>query len=152
MRHRVLNARRQGGATVVEFALVLLVFLTFFLGILDLARLLFTWNASSQATHLGARYAAVCDDGSRKAQVLAKVQQVVPQIQDIRIQWSPAGCAPGSCTGVQVQVSSLQFQWISPLVGSTSLSPLDIAPLASYLPREAMRQDTHSDALCTDSL
>lgn len=151
MRQPVLKARRQTGATVVEFALVLLVFLTFFLGILDMARLLFTWNASSEATRLGARYAAICDDGNRKALVLAKVQQVLPQIQDIRIQWSPAGCSASSCTGVQVQVSRLDFQWISPVAGAAALAPLGIAPPASYLPREAMRQDPHSDALCSAS-
>ena len=34
---------KQSGSTVVEFALVLIVFLMFFLGITDFARMLFTW-------------------------------------------------------------------------------------------------------------
>ena len=41
---------RQTGATIVEFSLVLMLFLTLFLGILDFARMLWTWNAANEAT------------------------------------------------------------------------------------------------------
>ena len=83
---------RQSGATAVEFALVLLIFLTFLLGILDFGRMLFTWNAATEATRAGARYAVVCDDTTQSAQVLAKMQGMLPQIQTINLAWSPAGC------------------------------------------------------------
>ena len=56
------GAQRQAGATIIEFSLVLIVFLTFFLGILDLSRMLFSWGAANEATRAGARYAVVCDD------------------------------------------------------------------------------------------
>ena len=57
---------RQAGSTAVEFALVLLVFLTFLLGITDFSRMLYTWNAATEATRAGARYAVVCDDTATK--------------------------------------------------------------------------------------
>ena len=55
---------RQAGATRVEFALVLLIFLAFMLGVVDFSRLLFTWNAAAEVTRAGARYAVVCNDGN----------------------------------------------------------------------------------------
>ena len=58
---------RQSGATTVEFALVLIIFLTFLLAITDFSRMLFTWNAANEATRAGARYAVVCDDTANKA-------------------------------------------------------------------------------------
>ena len=67
---------RQSGATAVEFALVLLIFLTFLLAITDFSRMLYTWNAASEATRAGARYAVVCDNTGNKAQVLAKMQSI----------------------------------------------------------------------------
>ena len=39
-------SRRQIGATTVEFALALLLFFTFLLGIMDFARMLFIWSAA----------------------------------------------------------------------------------------------------------
>ena len=52
--------RRQQGITSVEFAVVgLLVMITLF-GVLEVGRLLFVFNALSEATRRGARVAAVC--------------------------------------------------------------------------------------------
>jgi Flp pilus assembly protein TadG len=59
-------SKKQSGATAVEFALVLIVFLTFFLGITDFARMLFTWGAANEASRNGARFAAICDDTANK--------------------------------------------------------------------------------------
>ena len=81
MRHRLLKRRSspaQAGASVIEFALVLLVFLTFFLGLIDLTRLLYTFHAAQEAARVGARYAAVCDDTTRSADVRTVMQRLVP--------------------------------------------------------------------------
>ena len=48
--------RGQQGATTIEFALVLVLYLTFLLGITDFGRMLFTWSAASEATRAGARH------------------------------------------------------------------------------------------------
>ena len=47
----------QTGATIVEFSLSMIVFLTFLLGIVDFARMLFTWNAASEAARVTPSYA-----------------------------------------------------------------------------------------------
>ena len=138
---------RQGGATVVEFALVLLTFLMFLFAILDFSRLLFTWNAAAEATRAGARFAAVCDDTARKDEVLAKMRMMLPEIGDISLTWEPAGCDNISCEGVTVRITDLDFQWISPLVGA--VGPTFVLPsYQTYLPREIMRRDTNSDMIC----
>ena len=81
--------RAARGATMVEFALALIVFLMFLFGILDFSRMLFTWVAANEAARAGARYAAVCDDTTHQAQVLAHMQALLPQISTINTSWAP---------------------------------------------------------------
>jgi hypothetical protein len=135
---------RQAGATLIEFALVLLIFLAFMLGVVDFSRMLFTWNAATQVTRAGARYAVVCDDTSKKAEVLARMQMMLPQITDIDVTWSPPSCTADSptnpCQGVTVSITGLDFQWISPVPGA--IAPTMAMPgFSTYLTREIMRQD-----------
>jgi Flp pilus assembly protein TadG len=138
------NAR---GATMVEFALVLLVFLMFLLGVTDVARMLFTWNAAGEATRLGARFAVVCADTGSSAQVLAKMRTMVPEIGAINLAWSPLACTAASCEGVTVTITTLNFRWISPIVGA--VMPLRALPtFSTYLPREMMRQDVNNAVIC----
>lgn len=133
--------KKQSGSTAVEFALVLIVFLTFFLGITDFARMLFTWEAANEASRNGARFAAICDDTANKAKVLARMQGILPQIGDINLAWNPAGCTPATCEGVTVTITSLNYQWISPIAGSAGLAAIPMPTFSTYLPREIMKQD-----------
>ena len=135
------------GATTVEFALVLLVFLMFLLGVTDMARMLYTWNAAAEATGLGARYAVVCADTGSQAQVLDKMRRMVPEIGAINLTWSPPGCTVATCEGATVTIASLNFRWISPIVGA--VLPLQTLPaFSTYLPREMMRQDINNAVVC----
>lgn len=139
-----------GGATTVEFALVLLVFLMFLLGVTDMGRMLYTWNAATEATRLGARYAVVCADTGSQAQVLAKMRMMVPEIGAINLDWSPPGCTAATCEGATVAIASLNFRWISPIVGAV-LPPQDLSKLttfSTYLPREMMGQDINNAIVC----
>jgi Flp pilus assembly protein TadG len=139
---------RQAGAAAIEFALVLLLFLMFLLGILDFSRMLFTWNAANEATRAGARYAVVCDDTNNAATVLSKMQVMLPQIQNINLAWTPVGCTHATCEGVTVTIQSLNFRWISPIPNAASrLIPMP--SFSTYLTREVMRQDPNSTAICS---
>lgn len=141
----------QRGATTVEFALALLVFLTFLLGITDFSRMLFTWSAANEATRAGARFAVVCDDNISsvaRAQVLAKMQALLPQINTINVAWTPAACNVATCTGVTVSITGLNYQWISPIAGLGALAAIPMPTFSTFLPREMMRQDPHSGAIC----
>lgn len=140
---------QQTGATAVEFALVLVMFLTFLLGIMDFSRMLFTWAAANEATRAGARYAVVCDDIGQAAQVRAKMQVLLPQIQSIDVAWIPASCNAATCEGVTVSVTNLDYQWISPIAGAGKLAGITMPAFSTFLPREAMRQDPNSNAICS---
>ena len=52
-------SQSQRGQTLVEFALVVMVFLVIVFGLLEFARGLWTWNTIVQATRAGARFAVV---------------------------------------------------------------------------------------------
>jgi Flp pilus assembly protein TadG len=140
--------KNQSGATAVEFALVLLIFLAFLLGLLDFARMLFTWSAANEATRAGARYAVVCDNTAQNAAVLAKMQAMLPQITTIGLAWDPAGCTTANCQGVTVTITGLNYQWISPLPGLLGAMAIPMPGFSTYLPREIMRQDPNSGAIC----
>jgi hypothetical protein len=142
--HRI----RQAGATIVEFALVLLIFLTFLLAITDYSRMLFTWNAATEATRAGARYAVVCDDTFNQAAVLARMQRMLPQITSINLAWTPAGCTHANCEGVTVTIVGLNYRWISPVAGLAARLPIPMPTFQTFLTREMMRQDPNSAAIC----
>jgi Flp pilus assembly protein TadG len=140
----------QRGATLVEFAFVLVLFLAFSLGLMDVARLLFTWNAVTEATRHGARYAAACvvpggDDGA----LLDKMREMMPSITAYALTWDPVACSATDCKGVTVSVTDFNFKWLAPI--PDSLSPAILIPgarFSTYLPRESLRQDPHSDDFC----
>ena len=140
---------RQRGASVLEFALVLLLFLTFLLGLLDFSRLLYTWHAAQEAARAGARYAAVCDDTTRLADVRTLMQRMAPSISTVVIDWSPAGCSTSTCQSLRLRVTGLEFQWIAPIAGGNRLSTWALPAITTDVPREAMRQDPLSAALCS---
>jgi hypothetical protein len=136
----------QSGATIIEFALSLLVFLTFLLAITDVSRMLFTWNAASEATRAGARYAVVCDDTTKQALVLARMQKILPQITNINLAWTPSGCTVDTCQGVTLTIVGLNYQWISPIAGIAAMAQIPMPTFRTYLPREIMRQDPYDNS------
>ncbi|MES2902259.1 MAG: TadE family protein [Pseudomonadota bacterium] len=139
--------RAQDGATTVELALVLVMFFMFLLGVTDFARMLFTWNAATEATRLGARYAVVCADNANEAQVLEKMRKMVPEMGAASLAWEPAGCDAATCAGVTVSITGLNYRWISPVAGV--LMPVRALPsFSTYLPREMMRQDPNNALIC----
>lgn len=139
---------KQAGATAVEFALVLLIFLTFLLAVTDFSRMLYTWNAATEATRAGARYAAVCDDMANEARVLARMQALLPQITNINLVWEDelgnTSCTPATCVGVTVTIVGINYQWISPIAGLAMLAPIPMPTFKTYLTREIMGQDPNS--------
>lgn len=139
----------QSGATIIEFSLSLIVFLTFLLGITDFSRMLFTWSAANEATRMGARYAVVCDDTGDKALVLARMRGLLPQIRDIDLAWAPAGCVAATCEGVTLTITDLDYQWISPVAGLAALDAIRMPAFSTYLPREIMKQDPNSGTICS---
>lgn len=57
-RHMLRDCR---GSSAAEFALVLPLLLIFLIGIIDVGRLMWTWNRAEKATQMGVRFAVVTD-------------------------------------------------------------------------------------------
>lgn len=131
--------RKQDGAVIIEFTLVLLLFLMFVFGILDFSRLLYTWQMANEATREGARYAVACAEPSNSDRIKARMQALLPQIapSNVNVVWSPGGCDSTSCEAVTVSITDMQFNWISPIVGAgTKFIPMP--SFSTYLQREMM--------------
>jgi len=143
-----VTGSKQRGATVIEFALVLVMFLAVMLGILDFGRMLFTWSAANEAARAGARYAAVCDNTADAGLVLAKMQALLPQVQTANIGWDPPGCSPTTCIGVRVTITGMNYNFMSPLAGLAQVGAIQMPTFATYLTREDMRQDPNSATIC----
>lgn len=145
---------RQSGATIVEFSLVLMIFMMLFLGIIDFSRMLWTWNAANEATRWGARVSVVCNRGA--AAVLANMQKFVPQLApaNVQIDWYDnagnvsATCDFTNCAGVNVRITGLNYNWISPL-GFATHAAIPMPGFSTYLPREIMGQDPNSNTVCS---
>jgi len=92
MKHRQSLVRRQKGAAAVEFALIAMVFFILLIGVLEMGRVLFTWNAAAEATRYGARVAAVCDIND--SAILSRMQDIMPNLEaaNVSVSYLPSGC------------------------------------------------------------
>lgn len=146
--------KHQKGTTAVEFAIVVALFLTVLLGILDFGRILFTWNAVGEATRWGARQAVVCGHGSTS--VLGKMQTILPTLTsaNVSVQWYDTSgavstsCDATSCGGVAVSVTGMTVAPYSPATW-IGFSRLAVPGFSTYLPREIMGQDPNSSSVCS---
>jgi len=119
----------------VEFALVAALFFAIVLGAMEMARLLWTWNAAGEATRLGARLAVVCDINDPT--IIARMREMLPYLQpaNVTIAYVPNGCNPLTCQSVRVTLAGYTHVPIIPFV------PLSL-PIPSFqttLPKEFMQ-------------
>ena len=144
MRRRAARGR-QAGVAAVEFALVSALFFTVLLGVMEMGRLLWIWNAAVEATRLGARMAVVCDIGD--ASIKTRMTERVPELLVSHITVSylnpPAAdntCTSGNCKAVSVKLSGYVHQTIIPLVPLS----LTLPPFTTTLRKEYMESTGNS--------
>lgn len=134
------SRRHQRGTTAVEFAIVALLFFTLLIGIMEMGRLLWTWNAAVEATRLGARLAVVCDKDA-VAHIKTRMQVMLPALESGHITISyldpgnpPDTCTSATCKSVQVRLAGYTHVPIIPLIPIS----IPIPPFQTTLPRESM--------------
>jgi hypothetical protein len=142
---RTGSRARQSGQTLVEFALVLIPFLLLLMGIFDLGRGIYTYNAASQAAREIARSASV--DFQRGAsspgtstetiKIINTQKRLVPGLTDagisiscVSIQDGPLdpperGCRAGDFVRVRISVG---YSPVTPLLGLTG--PFDLVSVS----------------------
>lgn len=118
------------GATLVEFAIALSVFLVAMFGVIEFGRAIWVHNALADAARRGARY-AVLHSASDAAAVKNVVvygdpaggtQATVPNLTttNVSVNYSGYGLNQGT---VSVSISEYQFQFVIPIVGTTITMP-----------------------------
>ena len=137
------RAARQRGVAAVEFALVAVLFFTLLLGVMEMGRLLFVWNAAVETTRLGARLAVVCDIG--EANIRTRMRQRLPALANNNIVISylnpPAAvnsCTSANCKAVEVRLTGYTHNTIIPFLPS-SLRTVTLPPFSTTLRKEFMQ-------------
>ena len=147
--------RRQKGQTLVEFALVAMIFFVILFGLIEFARALWTWNTIAQATRAGARFAVVeaptaadtevknyvvyLNSAGTGAPVLPGLTTSNVTIQYLDLTTNPATVAATlsekrSSDVVQVRITGYSFSFVLPILGST----LTLPPFTTTLPLEGL--------------
>lgn len=122
---------RQGGAAVVEFALVVILLIMLLFGMIELGRALFTWNSAVDATRRGARIASIAAVGDKNT-VLAEMRLSMPELTaaDVNLEYSidgnfpGAACVRGTCRFVRVSVNYVFVPAIFFLPAQIRMPPL----------------------------
>lgn len=148
MKRILLPSRKhQRGAAAVEFALVAIIFFMLLIGIVEMGRVLFTWNAAAEATRYGARVAVVC--GFNDAAILSRMQKIMPALTaaNVSVGYTPSGCSVANCQQVSVSIVNVPVTTFIPRAAMTLMVP----PFTTTLPRESMLNaiDGHSNPVCT---
>lgn len=139
--------KAQRGAAAVEFALVAIVFFMLLIGIVEMGRVLFTWNAAAEATRYGARVAVVCpkDDPA----ILSRMQKIMPALTlaNVSVSYLPSGCTVASCQQVSVRIQNVPVTTLIPVSAATLMVP----PFTTTLPRESMLDeiDERENPVCS---
>ena len=134
---------RQRGVAAVEFAIVSALLFTLLLGVMEMGRLLWTWNAAVEATRLGARLAAVCTKGD--GIIALKMKGRLPTLDpatNITIEYFPSGCTSANCTEIRVSLKNYVHTTVIPFIPLS----LSLPPFITTLRRESM--DSTNNEVC----
>lgn len=131
---RPVSRFKQRGTAAVEFALIATLLFTLLFSIMEMSRILFYWNTAAEATRLGARLTAICNQDA--AVVKTKMSNMLSILAptNIDIAYIPGGCDINSCQSVTVSITGLNIAAFIPLV------PLNLSmpSFSTSLPRESM--------------
>lgn len=132
--------RSQRGVAAVEFAIVAALFFTLLLGAIEMARLLWTWNAATEATRLGARLAVVCDIGD--TDIVRRMRVMLPALQPahVKVDYLNPGSAPNTCTPLTCKAVRVTLSGYThvPVIPFVALS-IPIPAFQTTLPKEYMQ-------------
>lgn len=137
---------RQYGKTVVEFAFVASILFLSLIGIMEVSRVMFTWNAANEATRYGSRVAVVCTVDTTKALVTARIQKFVPSVTsaNVVVEYLPSTTAVElvrvSLTGLNIDTFIPFFNYVFPVPRSRA-----------SLPTESMVGTASTSVLCDPS-
>jgi Flp pilus assembly protein TadG len=128
MRSPIRARTTQHGGMSVEFALVFSVFSIMLIGIMEMGRLLWSWNAAVEATRRGARMAVVCD--LNDSDIKIRMREMFPALSNSNITITyldPPNadntCTTATCKAVKVSLSGFSHTTNIPFVSMTANLP-----------------------------
>ncbi|MDQ5897096.1 MAG: hypothetical protein QG612_1182 [Pseudomonadota bacterium] len=142
---RTFHRKPSRGVVALEFALVAAVLLPLLIGIIEVGRVMWLWNAGGEASRLAARLAAVCDlnDADIAQRVAASLGTGAASVITPTITYEPAGCHPDTCQRVQVTLTAKTVTTFIPFVDFAPVMP----PQRTTLPRESL--SSTDNTLCS---
>lgn len=147
--------RNQQGTTVVEFAIVGIVFFTVMFALIDFSRIFFSLAALDESTRRGARIAAVCPIDDPEIKQVALFNGLVPTLAaaDILVQYLdsdgddvllPTGTGYGDIRYVRVSIQGFQLQTFIP--GFAGMIPMP--SFETTIPAESLGRVGTADIAC----
>lgn len=129
----------QRGAAAVEFAIISSLLFTMLLGVVEMGRLFWTWNAAVEATRYGARLAVVCDlnDSHIKSRMISSLPTLANANIVVTYLNPPAAdntCTTADCKAVKVSLTGYTHNTIIPFVPMS----LTLPPFSTTLRKEFM--------------
>lgn len=139
---KAVQHKKQKGVAAVEFALIALLLFTLLIGMMEFGRIVFSINAATEATRLGARLAVVCDkDDSIIKNKMIELTNFI-DASNIEVIYTPSGCDINTCSYITVNIINLQIPTIIPAIPFNFNMP----KLSTTLPRESMT--SANNAIC----
>ena len=136
MRRNKLFGSNERGATLMEFAIGVTVFLTSMFGVIEFGRALYVHNALADAARRGARYATLhaSSDVDQVKNVVVYgdpaggTKPLVPDLTtgNVNVSYSNFGLNKGT---VSVSVTNYKFQFVIPLLGASITMPASTTTL-----------------------
>jgi Flp pilus assembly protein TadG len=130
MRQRKSFNSNERGASLLEFAIALTVFLTSMFAVIEFGRALWVHNALADAARRGARYATLhsASDINKVKNVVVYgdedggTQPLVPNLSttNVAVNYTQFGVNKGT---VSVNITNYQFQFVIPLIGTSITMP-----------------------------
>lgn len=114
------STRRARGAVVIEFALSVTLFLAMAIAVVDIARLMYVWNAVVEAGRTAARVAVVCDRDTSTARTAVRnaARAILPALLDsnIDVTYPTNQCVGLACDPVSVRIHGFTVHSMIPFV------------------------------------
>ena len=128
------NKQKIKGVYVVEFTLIVGLFLLTIFMVMEAITYMYLMNTASEVTRRGARLAVVCDIGSTG--IVNQMAERYPNLtsQNVVINYLPVGCNQGNCQTVRVSLKGLSTTIIGVTFDVTTVT----RDFATTLPRESM--------------
>ena len=150
------SRRNQQGTTVVEFAVVGVVFFTVMFALIDFSRIFFSLAALEESTRRGARIAAVCPVDDPEIKQVALFNGLVPTLTaaDIEVDYldidgaslaAPAGADYGDIRYVRVSIDqNFELQTFIPGIAGA----IQVPSFQTTIPSESLGRVGTADVAC----